>query len=290
MPFNPAPLGTDLTLFSPTTGLPKKQQVDPKILALREQYSNPTYKMTEEEALEYATGMGMSDSARGIGQIFAKATGWDNLDEKLKEKDKKLHAVFQNEEFGGKAFAAFLGSAVVLDPVSYVPVVGWAKKAKNAKTLWEFTKYGSKAGAILGGIGYTSEDIPGIITDAEDDFLKKKIEQVGISTVAGGTLSGVGGLVAEGVQKLRGKPRVFATKTKTDTSENLRKTIEGEKVTPKPTNATPLNDLYRKYGGDWLWSRVKANPAETLGITGGGLTGYRTTDSVLDEYGNVDEE
>ena len=54
MPFNPAPLGTDLTLFSPTTGLPKKQQVDPKILALREQYSNPTYKMTEEEALEYA--------------------------------------------------------------------------------------------------------------------------------------------------------------------------------------------------------------------------------------------
>ena len=290
MPFNPAPLGTDLTLFSPTTGLPKKQQVDPKILALREQYSNPTYKMTEEEALEYATGMGMSDSARGIGQIFAKATGWDNLDEKLKEKDKKLHAVFQNEEFGGKAFAAFLGSAVVLDPVSYVPVVGWAKKAKNAKTLWEFTKYGAKTGAILGGIGYTSEDIPGIITDAEDDFLKKKIEQVGISTVAGGTLSGVGGLVAEGVQKLRGKPRVFATKTKTDTSENLRKTIEGEKVTPKPTNATPLNDLYRKYGGDWLWSRVKANPAETLGITGGGLTGYRTTDSVLDEYGNVDEE
>ena len=290
MPFNPAPLGTDLTLFSPTTGLPKKQQVDPKILALREQYSNPTYKMTEEEALDYATGMGMSDSARGIGQIFAKATGWDNLDEKLKEKDKKLHAVFQNEEFGGKAFAAFLGSAVVLDPVSYVPVVGWAKKAKNAKTLWEFTKYGAKTGAILGGIGYTSEDIPGIITDAEDDFLKKKIEQVGISTVAGGTLSGVGGLVAEGVQKLRGKPRVFATKTKTDTSENLRKTIEGEKVTPKPTNATPLNDLYRKYGGDWLWSRVKANPAETLGITGGGLTGYRTTDSVLDEYGNVDEE
>ena len=146
MPFNPAPLGTDLTLFSPTTGLPKKHQVDPKILALREQYSNPTYKMTEEEALEYATGMGMSDSARGIGQIFAKATGWDNLDEKLKEKDKKLHAVFQNEEFGGKAFAAFLGSAVVLDPVSYVPVVGWAKKAKNAKTLWEFTKYGAKTG------------------------------------------------------------------------------------------------------------------------------------------------
>ena len=147
-----------------------------KLKALREKYNNPVLGMEQEEAMDYVSTMGATDSIRGLGQIFAKATGWDSLDENLKKKDKKLHAIFQNEKYGGKAFAAFLGTAIVADPVSYVPVVGWAKKAKNIKTLGEFTKYGAKSSAILGGISYTSEDIPGLITEADDGFLKKKAE------------------------------------------------------------------------------------------------------------------
>ena len=54
--------------------------------------------------------MGASDSARGIGQLFGKAGeyfGWDGLSEKLKEKDKKLKAILENEEYGKDSLKNF---------------------------------------------------------------------------------------------------------------------------------------------------------------------------------------
>ena len=56
---------------------------------------NPLYKMDRKEALEYAAGMGMSDTARGIGQAFSSVVGWDEASEWLKSKDDKLRAILK---------------------------------------------------------------------------------------------------------------------------------------------------------------------------------------------------
>ena len=53
---------------------------------IRQNY-NPTYQLTKSEALTYATGMGASDTARGISQMFSNAIGWDTASEALKKKD-----------------------------------------------------------------------------------------------------------------------------------------------------------------------------------------------------------
>jgi len=93
---------------------------------------NPTYQLTKSEALTYATGMGASDTARGISQMFSNAIGWDTASEALKKKDDKLRAVLEHPEFGTEATVAFLSSAIVADPATYVPIVGWLSKGKKA--------------------------------------------------------------------------------------------------------------------------------------------------------------
>ena len=286
-----APSPTDIEA---TAEYNKRQQEEQeklkKLKELRKKYNSPTLGMEQQEAMDYVAVMGASDSIRGLGQIFAKATGWDSLDENLKKKDKKLHAIFQNEEYGGKAFAAFLGSAVVADPVSYIPVVGWAKKAKNIKTLGEFAKYGAKSSAILGGISYTSEDIPGLITEADDGFLKKKAEQVGISTVAGGTLTGTLGTASNVFAKVVGNEVPFPvssfwskeTRAETPAGQKIKNNFENsEKRTPKILQN--LNTNYQKYVGEPAWKAIQANPAEFLGGSTGAIIGYGTSGSVIDE-------
>jgi len=101
---------------------------------------NPLYNMDKKEAMEYAAKMGMSDTARGIGQAFSSAVGWDEASDWLKSKDDTLRAIFENEEYGQEAMVNFLGTAVVADPVSYVPILGWVSKGKKAKNLWDNTE------------------------------------------------------------------------------------------------------------------------------------------------------
>ena len=114
----------------------------------------PLYKLSKVEALDYAVKMGASDTARGVAQLFGKAGeyfGVDGLTNKLKEKDNKLRAILNSEEYGNEALVAFLSSAIVADPVTYVPIVGWLSKGKKAKNLWDITKYGTiSAGAVAG--------------------------------------------------------------------------------------------------------------------------------------------
>ena len=125
---------------------------------------NPNF-ISEKEAVRYAAKMGATDSMRGIQQIFGNLTGNEDLIEKLKEKDNKLKKIFENSEYGGKAEAAYFGSAVALDPVGWIPFVGWAKKAKTAKdglkygmTLGESVRYGGAVGAGYSSVGYYGED------------------------------------------------------------------------------------------------------------------------------------
>ena len=184
-----------------------RKQDDSYIEYMRENV-NPIYDMDQTEALNYAAGMGMSDSLRGIAQGFGKIVGWDSLTEKLKEKDKKLTAILNHPEYGTKANVAFLSSAIVADPVTYVPIAGWISKGKKAKNLAEMTKYGAITSGVVGGLGYTSED-RGLFVEDDASFTAKKAEQIGLSVALGGGLTAAGGKMYDVVSKARGNQGLF---------------------------------------------------------------------------------
>jgi len=170
---------------------------------------NPTYQLSKSEALTYATGMGASDTARGIGQMFSNAVGWDTASEALKKKDDKLRAVLEHPEFGTEATIAFLSSAVVADPVTYVPIVGWISKGKKAKNLYDFTKYGAASGAIVSSLGYVPEELDGFIVDKDASTLAKRVEYAALGGIGGATIGALGGKVVDKIQKARGKGSIF---------------------------------------------------------------------------------
>jgi hypothetical protein len=177
---------------------------------------DPLYKLDKAEAMRYATKMGSSDTARGIAQLFGKAGeyfGADGLTNALKKKDDKLRAIFNSPEYGNQALATFLASAVAADPVTYLPIIGWISKGKKAKTLWDFTKYGATAAAVIGGAGYTPEEYSllshlGVLPE-DTSFLAKKLEQTGLASVTGGVLTGTGGKLIDVIQRARGKGSIF---------------------------------------------------------------------------------
>ncbi len=170
---------------------------------------NPTYQLTKSEALTYATGMGASDTARGISQMFSNAIGWDTASEALKKKDDKLRAVLEHPEYGTEATIAFLSSAIVADPVTYVPIVGWLSKGKKAKNLYDFTKYGAASGAIVSSLGYVPEELDGFIVDKDASTLAKRAEYAALGGIGGATIGALGGKIVDKIQKARGKGSIF---------------------------------------------------------------------------------
>ena len=179
---------------------------------------DPTYKLSKAEALKYAAKMGASDSFRGIKQFGAKILGMDEATEELKKKDRTLQQILENEEYGSEAMAAFLGSAVIADPLGYVPIAGWVSKGKKAKSLWELTKYGGMAGGFHAGMGYVSEESPGLIGEKQS-----RLENIAIGVTAGSALGALGGAALEGIAKARGKEGYF---TKSDEFEAPRKSSD----------------------------------------------------------------
>jgi hypothetical protein len=170
---------------------------------------NPAYKLSKKEALKYAASMGTTDTLRGVGQLFGETFGIDELNEYLKEKDKKLAGILSNPEYGTEATAAFLSAGIVADPVSYVPIVGWMAKGKKAKSLADLTKYGAGSAAIVSGLGYTPEDTETLFLDKDAGLLARRLENIGIGGVAGTILGGGGGYLVDTIQKARGKPSIF---------------------------------------------------------------------------------
>jgi hypothetical protein len=188
---------------------------------------DPTYKLSKAEALKYAAKMGASDSFRGIKQFGAKILGMDEATEELKKKDRTLQKILDNEEYGSQAMAAFLGSAVVADPLGYVPIAGWVSKGKKAKSLWELTKYGGMAGGFHAGMGYVSEESPGLVGEKQS-----RLENIAIGATAGSALGALGGAALEGIAKIRGKEGYFA---KSDEFEAPRKSADDTEETIDPT-------------------------------------------------------
>ena len=163
--------------------------------------TNPTFRLSKSEALKYAASMGASDSLRGLQQIGAKFFGADEAVEKLKERDRKLQSILDNKEYGNAAMGTFLASAVIADPIGWIPIIGTVKKAKS---IYHLGKYGAMAGGFHSGIGYVSEDRPGLIGEKQS-----RLENTLIGVGAGATLGAVTGGVANAIQLARGKPLVY---------------------------------------------------------------------------------
>ena len=100
-----------------TTSISSPFKDEEHINYIRNNY-NSTYELTQSEALTYAAGMGASDTARGISQMFSNVVGWDEASEALKKKDDKLREIFEHPEFGTEAMVTFLSTAIVADPVT----------------------------------------------------------------------------------------------------------------------------------------------------------------------------
>ena len=215
-----------------TTSISSPFQDEEHINYIRNNY-NSAYELTQSEALTYAAGMGASDTARGISQMFSNVVGWDEASEALKKKDDKLREIFEHPEFGTEAMVTFLSSAIVADPVTYVPIVGWLAKGKKAKNLYDFTKYGVAGGAAVSAAGYVPEDLEGFVVDKDSSTLAKRAEYAAIGAIGGGALASVGGKIADKIQVARGKGSIFG-----EPDELLSKTSSTD--VPPVASAEPL--------------------------------------------------
>ena len=251
---------------------------------------NPLYKYTKADAIKYATAMGASDTARGIGQLFGKAGeyfGYDGLTNKLKEKDSQLKAILENEEYGTEAMAAFLGSAIVADPASYVPIVGWISKGKKAKNLWDLTKYGAISGGAVSSLGYTAEDEDTLFLDKEANLFQRRLENTAIGVTAGSVIGSAGGKIADKIQIARGKGSIFDSpdtppvnkpaKNQKEANQNI---IDDDADIGKKKYSLKNNviNLYQKTMGEPIKNIVFNNPGESFGAIGGYTLGANSID------------
>ncbi len=164
---------------------------------MREVSGNDLLNPTKEEAMAHARKMGGLDTVRGVQQMFSEVVGWDEKLEELQQGDRVLQEILQDEEHGAEALANFLGSAVFLDPVNWIPGIGIYKKARTMK---QALTYGSMTGGAFGAAGYVSEDAPGFLGDEQS-----RVENAAIAATAGGVLGGGVHLLS----RMRGKTSPF---------------------------------------------------------------------------------
>tara|TARA_B100000427_G_scaffold51353_1_gene39307 strand:- start:832 stop:5151 length:4320 start_codon:yes stop_codon:yes gene_type:complete len=197
-----------------------------------EQKVNPNVT-TEKDDLIFVAKMGASDSIRGLTQMAAQlgvgTEEWEkSITEKQKRDQERLYAIFDNPEYGQKAFTTFMTSAVAADPIGYIPFVGWAKKAKTIKDV---AKYGSVAGAMHSGMSYVDEDqqtITGMLAnkDIKAGKLAGRLENVALGATLGYPLGALGGVGSNAIAALRKKPLPFPRRD--SSKQTLKRTVEGK--------------------------------------------------------------
>ena len=189
--------------------------------------------ISEEEALRYAAARGADDSIRGIQQIYGQITNNEQLLEKLQEKDTKLKAIFDNPQYGSKALAAYMGTTMFLDPVGWVPILGWGRKAKSIQkgvnygmSLGQSVRRGAVGGAGWSSVGYYGEDDP------------TRAEGVLAGAAFGGTLAYGASKVANLYKKATGKSPAFpnSDQKKQMAGEDLvQQSKQGNLLSPEET-------------------------------------------------------
>lgn len=159
-----------LAIQKQSGGAPVRQPIDqPKAAAGKD-------RMSRNDALWFATKMGLSDTLRGAGQLVPGDIGEDWL----ANQQAKLNDLMDDEEYGTAATAAYFGG-MIADPVSWALPIG--KVLQGAKMGWKgLTKLGALSGTTFGALGYVDPEAPSMI----------------------GTLSGEGGQMTRPEQALLG--------------------------------------------------------------------------------------
>jgi len=167
---------------------------------------DPTFNLSRKDALMYAGGMGVSDTWRGVKQMFHTVFDNEKKLEELRRQDKTLNAIFDNEEYGGAAMGAFMTASIIGDPAGLLVGFGTAKKAKN---ILDLAKYGAMAGGAFSGASYVSEDLPGLIADENSSNIVKRLEYVALGAGGGAALGSLEGKAAQVVARMGGKPLLY---------------------------------------------------------------------------------
>ena len=213
----------------------------------------PSFGLTKSEALSYAAKMGASDSIRGLQQMGSELFGFDETVEELKKSDRKLQAILENPEYGNAALGTFLSSAIIADPVGWIPIFGTAKKAKN---IFDFAKYGALAGGVHSGMGYVSEESPGLIGEKQS-----RLENTLLGVGAGATLGAIAPTTANAIQKLRGKDPIYGLTKDISytTTEEVPVTVKRPK---KETLSQQKDEFYAKQFEVPTLPKPRAEPLE----------------------------
>ena len=235
--------------------------------------------ISKQDALRYAMKMGMTDSSRGLQQVYAKLTKKSSLLDTLKQKDEKLRAIFENPEYGDKAFQSYLGSAIALDPVGWIPLAGWMKKSKS---LADATKYGAGLGGAYGATSYVGEG-------------ESRLLNAAAGATGGGVLGLGGAAVARSITKALGKEPIIPSSSdiqKRNIEDRALLTQEGKALTPEEIDEVvskavtdqqaqkpdvmgeSVKTFYTNVAGDKLWDVAVQNWGSGIVGVAAGVGGY----------------
>ena len=262
---NPQGIQISSTPYGPSTSLSNKKA------------------MSFKQARKYAMKMGMTDSTRGLQQMYANLTNKSSLLETLKKKDEKLKRIFENPEYGDKAFQAYLGSAIALDPVGWIPLAGWAKKSKS---LTDAAKYGAGMGGAYSALSYVGEG-------------ESRLLNAATGVTAGGVLGLGGGAIARAVTKSLGREtampsskdsqkkniedRALLTRQQKnlnpeETDEVISKAIASLEEEKPEVIGEGIKSFYTDIAGDKVWDLAVQNWGSALVGVAAGAGGYNAFD------------
>ena len=163
-------------------------------LAMDDEEERKKKRMSKSDAIWFAAKMGLSETARGIGQLIPGDIGEDWL----ADKQATLNDLMEDEEYGGAVTAAYFGG-MVADPVSWALPLG--KVMQGAKLGWKgLTKLGAISGGVVGGLGYVdpaAKSLVGTLTGEGGDMSRAEQAMIG---VAGGSV--LSPLLGKGLQGL----------------------------------------------------------------------------------------
>ena len=227
--------------------------------------------ISEEEALRYAAARGADDSIRGIQQIYGQITNNEQLLEKLQEKDTKLKAIFDNPQYGSKALAAYMGTTMFLDPVGWVPILGWGRKAKSIQkgvnygmSLGQSVRKGALGGAAWSGVGYYGEDDP---------------------TRAEGVLAGAafGGTLAYGASKVANIYRKATGKSPAIPNSAQKQQMAGEDLVQQAKQGNLLSPEETKKAQDLVVEELMKERESSLSKSVSGLNLRKNYENIVGE-------
>ena len=224
----------------------------------------------EKEALAFAGTMGMLDTYRGVKQYF----GFD--EKEMKADQRKLNAIFRNKDYGGKAFATYMGG-IIADPA------GWIIPLAKAKSVASMVKQGVAYGTALGAASYVDED---------SGFTR--LEQAGLGAVGGGVITGTLGLAARRwagfdtpavtrKEQLEELPSKNLQIEQTRTRALRRQDAELARLTSTEEKLTAIQS-YKKNVAIPTWNAWVRNPMRPLGMAGGGFVAYNMLDLIPEEH------